>query len=149
MYSWDPELWYLLTCLYLFGYKVPQIDHRLLQMVSNKRFWCSSLDFWPKQNFLYQTYHCNSWQYKTQFNQKRKSNLRWVFTLIRQFFLVSIFQIWGKECKKSIKTKIYHYVPRWIDFAPKNSKISKIPNFSNKPQFFFLPQFSYKIVIIW
>ena len=84
-----------------------------------------------------------------QFNQKRKSSLRWVFPLNRTVFLVCIFQIWGKESKKSIKTKIYHYVPRWIDFAPKNNKISKIPNFSNKPQIFFLSQFLNIIVITW
>ena len=43
------------SLLHLFGYEVPQNDHRWLQMVSNERFWCSPLDFRPKQNFLYQT----------------------------------------------------------------------------------------------
>ena len=51
MYSWDPELWYLLTSLQLFDYKWPQNDHRCLQMVTNERFWCPLLDFAPKKNF--------------------------------------------------------------------------------------------------
>ena len=51
MYSWDPELWYLLTSLQLFDYKGPQNDHRWLQMVPNERFWCPLLDFASKKIF--------------------------------------------------------------------------------------------------
>ena len=35
------------------------------------------------------------------------------------------------------KNKIFHCVPRCIELASKNYKSSKIPNFSNKPQFIF------------
>ena len=65
------------------------------------------------------------------------------------FFGICIFKIWGKEKNEGKKTQIFHYVPRWIELASKNYKSSEIPNFSNKPQFFFASLTWYIIVIIW